>query len=240
MKLHTDITGDIAAGAAALSPSSTRPAAHRGRRLRQRTLAVAAGIAAMAAVVAPSGADAAISGDRQSPEVVAAAEAALSAHSQLEEQPTASNGERFAIRLARAADATAAELGIDPAEMRAAWTTADEAHQVALLTGLSLLGTDYTTRGDDPEEGFDCSGFTSWAWRAAGIDIPRSSGDQIAAADGRSRDTAMAGDLVQYPGHVMMYLGVGNAVVHSSTHDKGVELWALSTERSYRFGDPTS
>lgn len=202
--------------------------------------ALAGGLAGLALFATPIVAEAAVEGDRQSPQVVVAASTALASYDELRSDPSPSRQESFELRLVRAAEVTAAEVGVDPAEMTAAWLAADVQHQVALLTGLSLLGTDYTTHGDDPGEGFDCSGFTSWAWRAAGVDLPRSSGDQISAAGSRSPSTAMAGDLVQYPGHVMMYLGVGDAVVHSSTHDKGVELWKLSERRTYNYGDPTA
>jgi hypothetical protein len=46
----------------------------------------------------------------------------------------------------------------------------------------------------------------------------------------------MAGDLVQYPGHVMMYLGVGDAIVHAVNHKDDVELDFF--RRNVRFGDP--
>lgn len=239
MTLHT-ITTTTGAGGATVA-TTNGAAASSGRRRRLSLAAVAGSVAALAVFAAPAGGvDAAIVGDRQSPHVVAAASAALTSYEQLHTDPSPSSAARFQLQLIRTAELTAVEVGVDPAEMREAWLAADGPHQIALLTGLSLLGTDYRTRGDDPDEGFDCSGFTSWAWRAAGVELPRSSGDQISAADTRSQSTAMAGDLVQYPGHVMMYLGVGNVVVHSSTHDKGVELWALSTSRSYNYGDPTS
>ena len=56
------------------------------------------------------------------------------------------------------------------------------------------------------------------------------------------RSTAKAGDLVQYPGHVMMYLGVGDAIVHSVMTGRTVELDTISERRvnSVRFGDPTA
>ena len=51
---------------------------------------------------------------------------------------------------------------------------------------------------------------------------------QSGVADPRRRaarpTTARAGDLVQYPGHVMMYLGVDDAIVHASNPESDVEL----------------
>ena len=46
----------------------------------------------------------------------------------------------------------------------------------------------------------------------------------------------MAGDIVQYPGHVMLYLGVGDAIVHAANRRDDVELDVIG--RSVRFGSP--
>jgi hypothetical protein len=46
----------------------------------------------------------------------------------------------------------------------------------------------------------------------------------------------MAGDLVQFPGHVMMYLGVGDAIVHAVNRKDDVELDFFRDR--VRFGDP--
>jgi hypothetical protein len=49
--------------------------------------------------------------------------------------------------------------------------------------------------------------------------------------------TAHAGDLVYYPGHVSMYLGMAWAIVHASDPQADVELSFIT--RSVRWGDPT-
>jgi cell wall-associated NlpC family hydrolase len=118
-----------------------------------------------------------------------------------------------------------------------AWRAADRRHQVAVLAALTQLGTAYRSYGSTPRTGFDCSGLTSWAWRQAGVRIPRSSGDQIEAAAPRRRLTAHAGDIVHYPGHVSLYLGVALAIVHASDPQDDVELAFVS--RRVRWGDPT-
>ena len=60
------------------------------------------------------------------------------------------------------------------------------------------------------------------------------------AATRVDRDEASAGDLVHYPGHVMMYLGVGDAVVHSVHTGRTVEIDTISKTRASRviFGNP--
>jgi hypothetical protein len=62
---------------------------------------------------------------------------------------------------------------------------------------------------------------------------------QISEAAARDESSALAGDLVQYPGHVMMYLGFGDAIVHASNPASDVELSTLG-DRSYSWGDPSA
>src|SRR5262249_51919563 len=135
-----------------------------------------------------------------------------------------------------AADAVAAEMALDPAQVRDAWAGADLPHQRAVLAALSELGKPYRFASSDPGVGFDCSGLTAWAWAQAGVQIAHQSSAQIAAAAARDQSTAMAGDLVQFPGHVMMYLGVGDAIVHAVNRKDDVELDVF--RRRVRFGDP--
>jgi len=68
----------------------------------------------------------------------------------------------------------------------------------------------------------------------------RQSGSQIKAAAPVDRSTAKAGDLVYYPGHVMIYLGVGDAIIHSVQTGRTVEIDTISGRKSgsVRFGDP--
>ncbi|MBI4884356.1 MAG: C40 family peptidase, partial [Actinobacteria bacterium] len=113
-----------------------------------------------------------------------------------------------------AADA-ATRLGIDPLRMQAAWAGADQPHQLAVLAGLTQLGVPYRYLARKPGVGFDCSGLTSWAWEQAGLAIPRSSRYQINDLPEITMATAQAGDLVYYPGHVMLYLGVDYAILQS-------------------------
>ena len=51
----------------------------------------------------------------------------------------------------------------------------------------------------------------------------------------------MAGDLIHYPGHIMMYLGVDDAIVHSVQTGRTVEVDTLSQRHRdrVRWGDPT-
>jgi cell wall-associated NlpC family hydrolase len=131
-------------------------------------------------------------------------------------------------------------LLIEPGRMIAAWDRADVAHQTALMAALSQMGTPYRRNTSKPGVGFDCSGLTTYAWSVAGLQLTRQSGSQIRAAAPRTQETAMAGDLVYYPGHVMIYLGVDHAIVHAIQPGRPVDVDYASKRHSLKFGDPTA
>ena len=146
------------------------------------------------------------------------------------------------VRLRReTAEIAAKRLALDPDELEDAWADSDLNHQTALLAALTQVGVPYKKFARKPGIGFDCSGLTSFAWGQAGFNIPHNSTRQIRAADPRTKDTAQAGDLLRYPGHVMMWLGVGQAVIHSPQPRQFVEVKILNTRTMKRstFGDPT-
>ena len=138
------------------------------------------------------------------------------------------------------ATAIAGRLDIVPARMIAAWKAADTDHQTALMAALSQLGVPYHHNTSRAGEGFDCSGLTTYAWGVAGATLTRQSGAQIRAAAARTQDTAVAGDLAYYPGHVMLYLGVDGAIVHAPNTGRNVQVDSIASRRSLRFGDPSS
>jgi cell wall-associated NlpC family hydrolase len=210
----------------------------RLRPRRRILVGLASGIAAVASFGVTGGtADAArVVGDQHSPTVVQRAVVALGAHDQF--STTGTPGDFVAYLAARdaTADAVAVEIGLDPLEMRAAWARADTQHQEAVLAAVSQLGKPYRYATSDPDVGFDCSGLMAYAWGRAGVQLPHQSSSQINAAARRDQGSAVAGDLAQYPGHVMMYLGVGDAIVHASNPATDVALSRNS--RDVRFGDP--
>jgi hypothetical protein len=136
----------------------------------------------------------------------------------------------------------AQRIGEDATAMTMAWDNADYGHQLALLAALTQLGTPYRGYKRIPGVGFDCSGLTSWAWAQVGVGIPRTSGPQIRSAGPVTRDTAQPGDLVYYPGHIMMYLGVGDAIVHAPNTGRTITLGHVAKRKVKwaRFGDPTA
>ncbi len=96
-------------------------------------------------------------------------------------------------------------------------------------TAMSLVGTPYRWGGASPL-GFDCSGFTWYAFARIGISIPRTADVQFAAGRPVAGDP-LPGDLVFFQtydygaSHVGIYLGGGqfvNAIgsnVHVATFD---------------------
>ena len=144
----------------------------------------------------------------------------------------------YAAQRDAVASAVASRLGVDARAMRAAWAAADTPHQQAVLGALSQLGVSYRRNTSKAGEGFDCSGLTTYAWAQAGVTLIRQSASQIRAAAPRTWETAQAGDLVYYPGHVSMYLGVENLIVHSPYTGRNVEV-DRAPKRSVKLGDPT-
>jgi cell wall-associated NlpC family hydrolase len=225
--------------------TSLRPTSARIRRpLRQLALGIGVTVLACVSVTTgPAGATAPseISGDPHSPRVAGLATVALDAKAAFERTDAGTDQAEYLIALERAAEATAAEMGVSQTQMASAWLATDDAHQIALLTALTQLGVEYRSASSEPGVGFDCSGLMLYAWGEAGFTLSRQSGSQISDADAREMTTAAAGDLAQYPGHVMMYLGVPQAFVHASNPENDVELWTTSKDRAenLRYGDPT-
>jgi cell wall-associated NlpC family hydrolase len=140
------------------------------------------------------------------------------------------------------ATAIAQRLWIDPTQLQQAWRETTPQHQVALLAAMTQLGVPYRRMRSNPGQGFDCSGLTTFAWGLAGKTLPRSSGSQIRAAAKVSADDAKAGDLVWYPGHVMMSLGIPGAIIHSPYTGRDVEVdWVVSRRANrVKYGDPAA
>lgn len=95
----------------------------------------------------------------------------------------------------------------------------------------SLLGIAYVYGGDDPS-GFDCSGFTQYVYRKAGISIARTASAQ--QREGTRVSNPQPGDLVFYGSpawHVGIFTG-GDMMIDSPKPGK-------STSERNMFGTPT-
>ncbi len=81
----------------------------------------------------------------------------------------------------------------------------------AVRAALSQRGVPYVWGGTTPD-GFDCSGFTQWAYRQAGLELPRLAQEQDTAGVPVSQAHLQPGDLAVWSGHVAMYIGNGQMV----------------------------
>jgi hypothetical protein len=144
----------------------------------------------------------------------------------------------FSLLRQRLAALVAPPAGVDAGQLATVWSRTDPARMTALISGLTQLGVPYRRLGNTPGQGFDCSGFTSWAWSQAGVALPHQSGRQIRGAAEIPLEQVQPGDLLYYPGHVMMALGIGAAMVHSPNSGNVVEVKTMAGHRRLRAGDP--
>jgi cell wall-associated NlpC family hydrolase len=99
----------------------------------------------------------------------------------------------------------------------------------AVQAAESQEGVPYVWGGESPRgssnPGFDCSGLTQWAWRQAGVSIPRTAQAQYDAIPHVSMADLQPGDLVFWNDgtssvqHVGMYIGNGDVVHAPHTGD---------------------
>ncbi|MFD9965798.1 C40 family peptidase [Amycolatopsis sp. NPDC058986] len=96
------------------------------------------------------------------------------------------------------------------------------AAQAAVDAALSKLGSPYVY-GDTGPSTFDCSGLMLWAYKQAGVKLPRTADAQIASGGTPvSRDQLQPGDLVGFYSpitHIGMYIGDGKMVHAPDTGD---------------------
>jgi cell wall-associated NlpC family hydrolase len=238
--------------AAAVTPSSHFDVPRHvrstiGAGLRAAVLGVAVATVALVGVVtAPADTASAMSGplatNAMAPVVTTSARQALDSYDEWVATDDQGAYRSFVWFRTQTAQYAAVELGYDQADMVEAWAATPLGHQRAVLAAMTQVGVPYRTNTSQEGVGFDCSGLTTYAWARADVPLVRQSGSQIRDAAPVDRSTAKAGDLVQYPGHVMMYLGVGDAIIHSVMSGRTVELDTISDRRvnSVRFGDPTA
>lgn len=128
----------------------------------------------------------------------------------------------------------------------------------AIAAALSYLGTRYTWGGGnangpspgipgDPNDpnfnlpGFDCSGLTLYSYAQAGVSLPRTAAEQLAAASSTVPfSAAQPGDLLFWgtpPHHVAIYLGqIGGApyIVQAPQAGEPVDVKQISTGGDFR------
>ena len=105
----------------------------------------------------------------------------------------------------------------------------------------SFLGTRYVWGATGPSK-FDCSGFTQWVYRDAGINIPRVSRDQAKVGQYISFNNLRKGDMIFFDTkkhkrgivtHVGIYLGNGY-FIHASSAAKKVVVFNWNEKPYYK------
>ncbi len=109
------------------------------------------------------------------------------------------------------------------------------------LTAKSFLGTPYVWGATGPNK-FDCSGFTQWVFRDAGINLPRVSREQAKVGKYVRYEELQRGDMVFFDTkkrrtgkvcHVGIYLGNGN-FIHASSSKKKVVIFNFNKKSFYK------
>jgi cell wall-associated NlpC family hydrolase len=131
-------------------------------------------------------------------------------------------------------DAVAAKLNINAVALDKAWSRAPRAHQIAVLAAITQLDVPYLEGKEYPYVFMDCSGLMWYAWRTAGVDLPRQSVSQMDRLMRVERKDAIVGNIVGEGTHIHMYLGVGNAMIHAPFDRKTVRLKMMSEEQASR------
>jgi cell wall-associated NlpC family hydrolase len=118
------------------------------------------------------------------------------------------------------------EQGAAPKSMTAA-------EHPAVRTAQSQIGIPYRWGGASPVAGFDCSGLVHYAYRQAGVDLPRTTREQFRRLAPVQRRHLGPGDLMFFrlaPGkgmHVGIY--VGRAIfIHAPSEGKRVSYASLT------------
>lgn len=99
-----------------------------------------------------------------------------------------------------------------------------------------MLGVPYRFGGRSPTRGFDCSGLVQYAYSQAGIEVPRTTGEQYRAALPIKRQALQPGDVVffrtrgrRFVSHVGIYLGEGE-FIHAPSSGKHVSIDSLKDD----------
>lgn len=113
--------------------------------------------------------------------------------------------------------------------------TGNTLRDLLVRTAERYLSFPYTWGGENPEEGFDCSGLVLAVFRLHGLKLPRTSGEQFETGIPVPRSRLKKGDLVFFktvPGagvsHVGIYAGNG-LFIHASSRNGTIRYDSLSS-----------
>ncbi|MEV0734138.1 NlpC/P60 family protein [Polymorphospora sp. NPDC050346] len=107
---------------------------------------------------------------------------------------------------------------------------------VAVRFAYGAIGKPYVWAASGPN-GYDCSGLTLAAWRAAGKSLPHNAAMQWDRVAKISRSALQPGDLVFYSnlGHVGIFVGSGK-VIHAPTFGESVKISSVDMMPPYGYG----
>ncbi|BCJ63991.1 C40 family peptidase [Polymorphospora rubra] len=107
---------------------------------------------------------------------------------------------------------------------------------VAVRFAYGAIGKPYVWAAAGPN-GYDCSGLTLAAWRAAGKSLPHNAAMQWDRVAKISRSALQPGDLVFYSnlGHVGIFVGSGK-VIHAPTFGESVKISSVDMMPPYGYG----
>lgn len=98
----------------------------------------------------------------------------------------------------------------------------------------TFAGVPYKWGGTDPVNGMDCSGYTQVVFKHFGVNLPRTTFQQIAQGTGVAKTDLQPGDLVfPTPDHVQIYAGNGTVweEPHTGAACRHVAMWGFLTAR---------
>jgi len=131
-----------------------------------------------------------------------------------------------AMASAGTSPAATASAGTSPAATTRAGavTSGSGVGYAALQAALSKLGSPYEYGAAGPGS-FDCSGLVQWAYKQAGVSVPRTSQAQAGVGTPVAQQDLQPGDIVAFygGGHVGIYAGNGN-VVHAPDYGQPVKV----------------
>ena len=108
----------------------------------------------------------------------------------------------------------------------------DRAAHPGVRVAASMVGTPYRYGGSSPR-GFDCSGLVYYSYRQAGFHVPRTTRQQLRAANRIPMSQLSPGDLLffrtvrQDVSHVAIYTG-GGRFIHAPSSGKRVSYGSMS------------
>ena len=100
----------------------------------------------------------------------------------------------------------------------------------------NMMNKNYAYGENDPSKGFDCSGLVFYAYKEAGMIVPRTAEAQYKKARKIELKDAQEGDVLFFstyapgPTHVGIYLG-GGRFIHSPSEGKKVQI--VDVEKNY-------